>query len=156
MRITPIISRYEGLELAELGAGGGQFDLNKAHELEIWDKKEVGHLMTLCAKKLQDDPELLAGVTQLLVQVMHDDSGAIKLEDFVDTFQTRAGRDDETGSQHFEDLDGLPLEKLVPALAKIVTNANLRKPNPQQVSEDAPPKSAIRADGLPKQIVSFA
>lgn len=34
VRITPIVSRHKGIEIAELGAGGGHGDLNQQHELE--------------------------------------------------------------------------------------------------------------------------
>lgn len=39
VRITPIVSRHQGIEIAEIGAGGGQGDLNQRHELDTGDNK---------------------------------------------------------------------------------------------------------------------
>ncbi|KAK5018274.1 swr1 complex component [Cryomyces antarcticus] len=55
VRITPIISRLDnGVELPELGAGGGKGDLSQMPELEISDLNAVEQLMDFVAERLDD------------------------------------------------------------------------------------------------------
>lgn len=138
--------------MAELGAGGGQSDLNQRHELEVWNSEQVGELMAFCAKKLQGQPQILSGVMQLLTSAIADGVNSIELDDFTSTAQTRMSQPDEIG---YTDLDGMPLEKLVPALAKVVTNMKLKKCQWTGNVERSTAKFAKRADDLPKQIVSL-
>lgn len=151
VRITPIVTRYQGQEIAELGAGGGQSDLNQRHELQFWTSEEVGKLMAFCATKLRGQPQILAGVMQLLASVISKEIDTLELEDFACTAETRMSQPHETG---YLDLDGMPLEKLVPALAKIVTSEKRKEDSATGTDGRSSIKSAIRADGLPKQIVS--
>ena len=137
--------------MAELGAGGGQFDLNQRHELDVRNSEQVGELMAFCAKNFQGQPEILSSVLQLLTSVIGDGVSSIELDDFTSTAQTRMSQPDEIG---YTDLDGMPLEKLVPALAKVVTNMKLKKSQSTGNVERATAESAKRADGLPKHIVS--
>jgi hypothetical protein len=76
VHIIPIITRVNGTELAEIGAGGGKGDLNQKEELEA--DEDVGRLMELCASEIKD-PELLSGVLKLLEQVFNDETGEIDL-----------------------------------------------------------------------------
>ena len=144
MRITPIISRHNGIELAELGAGGGQGDLNQQHELDMRDTAAVGQLMAFCTTKFQGQPQLLASVLQMLSSAIRDQQQSITLDDFSLMTESQAENDGDC-------LDDLPIEKLVPALAKVVTKMKQK----QTQSKDRPvPQSSTRADGLPKRIVS--
>ena len=65
VHIIPIISRSNGIEIAELGAGGGKGDLDQKEELETVDIAAISKLMELCAQSI-DDPELLSKVLKML------------------------------------------------------------------------------------------
>lgn len=152
VRITPIVSRHNGIEIAELGAGGGQGDLNQQHELEVYDTALVGLLMSLCVSKLQGQPQLLSAVLNMLTSFINDGVQSIKLEDF-DLGPGAEGT--ATDADDLAELDDIPLDKLVPTLAKVVTKQKQRKvhgdkPDRKRASLD-PPK---RSDGLPRHIVS--
>jgi hypothetical protein len=151
VRITPIVTRYQGQEIAELGAGGGQSDLNQRHELQFWTSEEVGKLMAFCITKLEGQPQILAGVIELLASVISKEISTLELDDFASTAQTGMSQPHETG---YLDLDGMPLEKLVPALAKLVTSGKLKESQANGTNEQSSIKPAMTADGLPKQIVS--
>jgi hypothetical protein len=49
VHIIPIVTRVNGEEIAELGAGGGKGDLDQKEELESGGMGDVGKLMELCA-----------------------------------------------------------------------------------------------------------
>jgi hypothetical protein len=49
VHIIPIITRVNGAEIAEAGAGGGQGDLDQKEELEAGGLPDVDRLMKLCA-----------------------------------------------------------------------------------------------------------
>jgi hypothetical protein len=78
VRIIPIITRSNGAEIAEIGAGGGKGDLDQKEELETGDVVEVGKLMELCAEKIED-AELLSKVLAILQRSLSDGSGNIEL-----------------------------------------------------------------------------
>lgn len=137
--------------MAEIGAGGGQSDLNQRHELETSDQQQIGELISLCTKKLTDQPRLLTGVLELLTSVIRDGVHSLPLEDFIPAYN-RVPQPNESG---FLDLDGMALDDIIPTLTKLVTKANLKK---SQTGANKHGRSgslsAPRADGLPKQIVS--
>lgn len=138
--------------MAELGAGGGQGDLNQQHELEVSNAEVVGQLMALCASKLQGQTKMLSGVLQMLTSVIDDRKQSIVLHDFLSEikFPLPDSQEDKV-----EDMDDMPLEKLVPALARLVTKMKLKKTQTNDHIKARPPvEHAKRADGLPKQIVS--
>jgi DNA cross-link repair 1C protein len=57
--ITPIVNRLsDGLEVLELGAGGGRGDLYQTHELELPDKSTVEQLEKLFAERISDNATL--------------------------------------------------------------------------------------------------
>ncbi|KAI7156315.1 hypothetical protein KC349_g6375 [Hortaea werneckii] len=149
VRITPIISRHRGVEMAELGAGGGQGDLDQHHELEVWDPSLVGQLIALCASKLNGQPELQASVMQMLKSIIDDRIPSISLDD---SELKEESIQNEKGEEGFADLDDLPLERLVPALAKLVTKAKGQGQKEDLFVKDRSAVSSARADGLPKQI----
>ena len=148
VRITPIITRHNGAEMAELGAGGGQGDLDQHHELEVWDPSLVGQLIALCAAELQEHPEEQASVMQMLTKLIHDRVQSIPLDHtaFDDTAL-------DEGDEDFVNVDDLPLDRLVPALSKLVRETKRgtesgRSPSAKRTSS----RPAARADGLPRQI----
>ena len=136
----------------ELGAGGGQGDLDQHHELEVGDTGLVGQLMALCTSKLQGQAQLLAGVLQMLTSFITEGVQAVNLDD-----SSLAGELKTSLSQEGDeptDMDELSLDKLVLALAKIVTKDKHRKMHTGGLMK-APSVSGqpMRSDGLPKRIV---
>ena len=114
VRITPIVTRYQGVEIAELGVGGGQGDLDQVHELEIQDVMAVAQLIALCGDQLKGQPKLHLEVVQWLEKLVTSGRSAVKL-DFEGFWSMLRNNDDD------EDiLDDIPLDRLVPALAKLV------------------------------------
>ncbi|KAH7086245.1 beta-lactamase-like protein [Paraphoma chrysanthemicola] len=79
VHIIPIITRSNGIEIAELGAGGGKGDLDQKEELETGDIAELGKLMELCAKTIKDET-LLSQVLALLQQTLADGGGRLDLD----------------------------------------------------------------------------
>ncbi|KAK4503807.1 hypothetical protein PRZ48_004722 [Zasmidium cellare] len=140
VRITPIISRHKGQDMCEAGAGGGHGDLNQQNELEIDDLGVFADLMELCSAKLKGQPQLLASVRKMLTDAMGDARKKISLDG------TELRMDQNGFSQQDQeeaDLDDIPLEKLVPALAKAVAKAK---------QSTGPAKRPISADELPNRI----
>lgn len=130
------------MEMPELGAGGGQGDLDQQHELEVGDASTVGMLMSLCATKLKDQPQVLSSVLEMLASMVKDPVHSIALDpSILQTDVPGLGEDDVA------ELDDLPLETLVPALAAIVSKAK-----DQGVKVKAPENS----NNLPRRIVSHS
>ncbi|CAK1356677.1 unnamed protein product [Cercospora beticola] len=146
VRITPIVSRHNGQEMAELGAGGGQGDLNQQHELEIDDSSIFQKLMSLCVEKLHSQPELLSGVVQMLTATTSARGSAIPLQ-LADLANGDGTKDvtQDAEDDLLEDLDELPLEKVVSVLAKRVSDSKSDAPT-------NPRRPAARPGSLPKQI----
>jgi hypothetical protein len=69
VHIIPIVTRVNGEEIAELGAGGGKGDLDQKEELESGGMGDVGKLMELCAASINDG-QLLAKVVAILQQTL--------------------------------------------------------------------------------------
>ncbi len=69
VHIIPIITRANGEDIMELGAGGGKGDLDQKEELESGEMSDVGKLMELCAASINDG-QLLAKVLSLLQQTL--------------------------------------------------------------------------------------
>lgn len=145
VRITPIISRHNGMDMVEAGAGGGHGDMNQQHELEIDDANVFKELMALCVEKLHGQPKLLSGVVQMLTDATSKGGSAISLE-LADlsieagTHTAAHGADEDD----FEDVEDLPLEKLVSLLAKRVTKLNsgaiTTRANTALQTQNGPPK----------------
>ncbi|KAF2751399.1 hypothetical protein M011DRAFT_395301 [Sporormia fimetaria CBS 119925] len=106
VHIIPIINRVNGTEILELGAGGGQGDLDQKEELETGDVADVGKLMELCAEKI-DDADLLAKVLEVLQRSL------VKGKDTVDL-------DLGMPKESQESNDELSLQTLVSALTERV------------------------------------
>ena len=135
------------MDMAELGAGGGQGDLDQRHELEVGDTSLVGQLIALCATKLQGQPQVHASVMEMLTSIINGQVQSISLDGL--------GLTDDAGAEDdFVSVDELPLERLVPALAKLVARSKQKDGQQQDALLDRRPSSATaRPDGLPKQIV---
>ncbi|KAB8748972.1 hypothetical protein FH972_026523 [Carpinus fangiana] len=63
--ITPIVSRHEGTDIHEFGAGGGKGDLDQNHELDLADPTAVSRLDELL-KQSVDDADVLDGIREML------------------------------------------------------------------------------------------
>lgn len=129
--------------MCEAGAGGGHGDLNQQNELEIDDLAVFAELMKLCSDKLKFQPQLLKGVEKMLIDAMRYPRKKISLDG------TELGVDLGGQSQQdfdLSDLDDIPLNKIVPALAKVVTRSK------QETAPAKKPNVPGAASGLPKQI----
>jgi hypothetical protein len=69
VHIIPIVTRTNGVELGELGAGGGKGDMDRKEEIETGDATAIGKLMEMCAKTIEDE-QLLSKVLALLQQTL--------------------------------------------------------------------------------------
>lgn len=78
--IMPIITRHKGVDMRELGAGGGQGDLNQNHELIMYDMNEA-MIMDLCSKDLKD-PALLEEIRDMLQKAFMSEDKRIQLDAF--------------------------------------------------------------------------
>lgn len=136
--------------MAELGAGGGQGDLNQRHELETSDESAVSQLIAFCATKLQDQPQLQASVLEMLSAIRRDHTRSIVLNG--SAFQSDGHSED---GLDISNIDELPLERLVPVLVRFVTMAKEQRAQAGGLVANQPSTlSSARVDGLPKQIVS--
>lgn len=113
VRITPIITRHEGKDVAEIGAGGGQGDLDQTHELDLNAIVMVSQLN----EKFKSQPNLQAEVTKWIDSIIKSGRSTIKL-DFDGFWDELLVGDNE------QDLDDIPIERLALAIAKLFT----RKP----------------------------
>ncbi|KAL1304274.1 hypothetical protein AAFC00_000684 [Neodothiora populina] len=113
VRITPIVTRHHGVNIAELGAGGGYGDLDQQHELELNDIMAVAQLINMCRERLQSQPVLLAEITDWFSVNLKPGPNVTKL-DFAGFWNEVKGDDDE-----FEIFDDMPLDRLIGAIAKL-------------------------------------
>lgn len=72
VHIIPIITRSDGAEIPEIGAGGGKGDLDQKEELKTVDLANAGKLMELCAASI-GNPDILANVLALLQRSINGD-----------------------------------------------------------------------------------
>jgi DNA cross-link repair 1C protein len=100
IRIVPIVTRLpDGVEIHEMGIGGGKGDLDQSHELKIDDASALSALMQLCATCIPDQEELLK-VYSVLTSAFQTDRPPERL-----SLET--------------DLDNVKLERLVDVLRRI-------------------------------------
>jgi DNA cross-link repair 1C protein len=120
--------------MAELGAGGGKGDLDQQHELEVGDAGTLGMLMSLCATKMQDQPQRLSSVLQMLASFMRDPVRTITLD-------STMLHPDQTGlnQEDISELEQLPIDSLIPALASLAAKA-------KEQGSDSAITSEIRQD----------
>ena len=109
--------------------------------------------MALCATKLGGQTQLLSSVLQMLTSVINDRVQSITLHDLdlmSDAIRSESQRDD------LASLNEMPLDKLVPALARLVTKPKQKKAQASDFSKSRPAiEQSKRPDGLPKRIVSM-
>lgn len=118
--ITPIIARHRGVEIAELGAGGGQGDLNQTHSLELYDQASVQQLLLICNRALQAQPELKEPMKEWFMTLMKSGKESIDLDLEILREEVEITSQDGKPDDEF-DLDNLPIDKLVPALTRLIT-----------------------------------
>jgi DNA cross-link repair 1C protein len=111
--ITPIIARHKGVEIAEIGVGGGQGDLNQTHSLELYDQGSVQQLLLICTRALQAQPELKQPMKEWFMTLMKSGKESIDLDlevlrDEVEITSQEGRPDDE-------------FDKLIPALTRLIT-----------------------------------
>ncbi|KAF2717878.1 hypothetical protein K431DRAFT_195009, partial [Polychaeton citri CBS 116435] len=147
VRITPIISRYGGAEIAELGAGGGKGDLDQHHELEVGDQQQVGQLMALCASRLSGQPHLLKMVLEILTRSVEDDVQRIKLDHSV-----LAQRDHSNAVEELTELVSLPLDRLVLALTDLVSKSKYAQTDGGRDAQLAAQGAQANYNQLPKRV----
>jgi len=112
--ITPLVTRHKGVEYSEMGAGGGQGDLDQIHELELWDIAAVGSLIEFCSKKLHDKPELQQKVLAWLAKSVKQGGQNVRI-DTAGFFEALYGDDKEADA-----LDDAPLDRLLDSLEVLV------------------------------------
>ena len=76
--ITPIISRLNGVDVAELGAGGGRGDLEQTHELDVADPVTAAQLFALCSASVKDEA-LLERIKTVIMHAVKE-RGALGFE----------------------------------------------------------------------------
>lgn len=110
VHIAPIVTRHKGVEYMEMGAGGGQGDLDRIHELDMTDITAIGNLMALCKKRLGNQPNTIEKVSDWLTQIMKSGGEHARLD--TELFhQALAGVGDS-------DLDDITIDGLIEMLAK--------------------------------------
>ena len=129
--ITPIISRFAGREMRELGAGGGHGDLDQKHELDLTDLVAVQQLFALCVAQIKDETVLKQIVTMLKAHLQKDMKG-LKLE---------AEGDDIENSKL--DLNAIPLEELPTLLGEMAKNGPRIKKEEEDVEIVTPPAPTV-------------
>ncbi|CAD0101067.1 unnamed protein product, partial [Aureobasidium mustum] len=118
--ITPIIARHKGYEIAEIGAGGGQGDLNQTHSLELYDLGSVQQLLSICNRALQAQPELKEPMKEWFSTLMKSGKESIDLDLEILRDEVEITSQDGRPDDEF-DMDNLPIDKLVPALTRLIT-----------------------------------
>lgn len=114
--ITPIVTRHEGIEYPEAGAGGGYGDLNQIHELEIGDITALGRLMELVTVRLEDRPEILERVRSWLSKSVEQGASNIKMD--TETFNRAIHGEQED----LDDLQEVPIDRVVLALDAMMSS----------------------------------
>lgn len=134
--------------MAELGAGGGKGDLDQQHELEIGDAGTLGMLISLCATKLKDQPQVLGDVVEMLASLAKEHVQSISLD-------SSALHSDIPGvnEEDVAELESLPLERLVPALTTIA--AKMKGLEGTDDLSSTRTREEQRATILPKRIASL-
>ncbi|KAH0290366.1 hypothetical protein KCU62_g3571, partial [Aureobasidium sp. EXF-3399] len=118
--IIPIIARHKGYEIAEMGAGGGQGDLNQTHSLELYDQASVQQLLLICNRALQAQPELKGPMKEWFMALMKSGKESIDLDLEILREEVEITSQDGKPDDEF-DMDNLPIDKLIPALTRLIT-----------------------------------
>ena len=146
VRITPIITRHQGVEMVELGAGGGYGDLNQQQQLEIPDQATLEKLKEFCVSKLQGQDEVLCSVLRMLSDLIAGELAPTRLDQIHSIFRDEAMQD-------VAEQAGLGLSKFVLQLAQVACETDQQASQPgQQDGLDTALPHQRRADGLPRRI----
>lgn len=121
VRITPIIARHKGNEIAEVGAGGGQGDLNQTHSLELYDQGTIQQLLELCTKAVQAQPQLRSEVVDWFSNLLKKGRDSIDLDINILREEVWNVTKTEESPEDIE-LENLPIDQLIPALIKLITS----------------------------------
>lgn len=133
--------------MLELGAGGGHGDLDQQHELEVGDQATVQQLIMLCQNKLQDSPHLAEAIRTFLSAFMTSSISTIPLD------ANMLQDEPVEASDALDTFYDLPLENLVPAVVKFVSEKQESKTRSKQYKQA---ELHVRPDGLPQRIVGSA
>jgi DNA cross-link repair 1C protein len=134
--------------MAERGAGGGKGDLDQQNELEVGDAGTLGMLMSLCATKMQDQPQRLSSVLQMLASFMRDPVRTITLDSaMLHPDATELNQED------MAELEQLPIDSLIPALASLAAKAKEQGGEDATSLEPRQDTKTARSLGLPKRVV---
>lgn len=133
IHIMPIITRHKGVDMPELGAGGGQGDLNQNHEL-LMSENDPATIMELCLKGLTD-PTLLDRIRKMLQKLSASEDKRIPLDAF-DEFKLP-----EDGA--------IPLD-LVPKILASLARRN--ESSCDYISMEKSPEPRVTRSRLPKTI----
>ncbi|PYH44804.1 putative DNA repair protein [Aspergillus saccharolyticus JOP 1030-1] len=80
--IMPVVNRTkDGVEVPELGAGGGGGDLYQIHELELPDKSALEQLEKLCLERIHDT-QALSHTRQALIEAFESKRKVLPLDRF--------------------------------------------------------------------------
>lgn len=145
VRITPIISRHNGAEMQEAGAGGGRGDLNQQHELDMRDTGLLEQLLELLTSLIAGQPKGLPGIQEMVTAMTNVRTGSLPMENFNEVMKKCSQGDDGA------DPDALSIDEFIPAFAKMMAHMKQKGGPPDAEHPQASPTT--RADGLPKQIV---
>ena len=87
------------------------------HELELSDIAALGRLIEICSERLKDQPEVLARVTAWLTNSVEQGARNIRL----DTEAFYHAMSGEREGEDIEELDRVPIDRLVGALDVLVS-----------------------------------
>ena len=108
------------MEMAELGAGGGQGDLDPQHELEFFDPALFAKLIELCETKLKEQPQLLSKVRNLLLSMVQAGADSLRLDISALDPGTDGLQPNSTDDKLFENLT---IESFLPLMDKLLASA---------------------------------
>lgn len=101
VHIIPIVTRANGTEIAEVGAGGGQGDLDLKEQLETTDAADVSRLMALCSSEIGDQ-QLRGKVLSLFRSALDHSNDRIDLG--ISMQRESQGGDDDVSLQTLIDI----------------------------------------------------
>ncbi|QIW97420.1 hypothetical protein AMS68_002938 [Peltaster fructicola] len=137
VRILPIISRHDGVDIPENGAGGGHGDLD---QLELDEIIMLQGLIEVCQERLQDRPVVLEHMESWLLSMLAGQDSPLLLD--LATVHLRA-------ENPTHPLDGED-DAWIPAIVRVVDEKRraieTAKAGARKKSED------LRPDGLPRCI----
>jgi hypothetical protein len=100
---------------------------------------------------LQGQEELRSNVLGLLFSALSNGNQSISLDDFAAILNESGDENDAN------DTNDIPIDKLIPALACLVTKSKVDEQEPAKTHDHRPaPSSRARSDGLPRQIVRYS